>query len=204
MGFRHRISHIGASFLLVTKRTLFLAFQPYKTMRSISQHTQTTELGIIYLFIAAYFHWAHMVRPFFYPPLFLFFLVGVITYLSVVFYSRLAAIIGSKQTDLMPYVNTLSYAFVPTLLWFTGNSFLYVILPPPRTLSANGKLFSIVFVTLSVSMLLWKVMVWYLALRFSTRFKATRVIYLMLLYLCLLMPYMVGMYYLGVFRVPFV
>lgn len=192
-----------ASFLIVIKRSVFLALKPYKTMRRISADADMIEVGIIFLFVCAYFFIAHTYRPFYYAPFILFFLVILHVLVTAVFFYSIAFLFGSKQKDIYRHVVAWSYALIPTLIWFTINFSLYLVLPPPRHPSLNGKLFTIVYISFSVSMLLWKIILTYLAIRFSTHMKVSRIVFSFFVYICIVILYAICMYELKFFRIPF-
>jgi hypothetical protein len=195
--------NILASLVLVIKRAVFLAIHPYKTMRSISQEKDVLQILVIFMVVFIYFHFADLQRPFNYPPFILFVIVLINILATAMFFYFISKFLGSKQKDINPYLYSFSYALIPTIIWFSVNVLLYVILPPPRLPSFNGKLFTVVYITFSVSMLLWKFILTYLAIRFSTRLKLTRVLYSLILYLLVIAPYTVLLYQFRLFRVPF-
>jgi hypothetical protein len=98
----------------------------------------------------------------------------------------------------------LSYSLFPTLIWFTTNSVLYRFLPPPRTISILGKAFSVLFLSFSISLLVWKLILVYLAIRFSSKLNFYNIVYIILLYLCIFIPYSLLLYHLKIFRIPFI
>lgn len=195
---------VTASVYLVFRRVVFLALKPYKTMRTISTETDTLQVGIIFLLVFTYFLSADYYRPFAYPPIILFVLVLIHVFGTVMFFYGVSLPLGSKQKDIRPHIMTFSYALIPTLIWFTTTFFLYIILPPPRNETLNGTLFTLVYITFAVSMLLWKLILTYLAIRFSTRMRLSRIIYSFLLYLLIVGPYSVFLYLFQFFRVPFI
>jgi hypothetical protein len=81
---------------------------------------------------------------------------------------------------------------------------LYILFPPPRFPTLLGKGFSIFFIAFSISLLIWKFILFYLALRFSTKLSFFRLIYLIFLYLTWFVPYSFLLYYFKIFRVPFI
>ena len=128
------------------------------------------------------------------------FLLG---YCVTVFFMYVLAFLIGAPRGVEPYMFTFAYTYVPTFVWFGTSSLLYRLLPPPRLLSFPGIAFSIFFVGFSLSLLIWKMILFYLALRFSTGFHATKIAYIFLLYICAFTPFVIGSYIMGVFRVPF-
>lgn len=172
-------------------------------MRKISEERDYGQIVVIFFFIYLYFTVANRFRPFDYDPILLY-LVTIVTYIvSICFFYGMSWLVNRKA-QLSSFVFTLGYGLIPTLLWFTINSFLYYLLPPPRTLSVSGKVFSLVFITFSISLLLWKVILLYLAIRFSSKLNLFKIVYFLLIYMCALAPYIIYLYLMGIFRVPFI
>ncbi|MCL4374750.1 hypothetical protein M1523_02715 [Patescibacteria group bacterium] len=203
MDFRQLVSGWLASLIMVVRRTGGLIFFPYKTMRKISQGRDWQQLTIIIAMVYFYLWWSNRLRPPEYAagPIFLVFLFGLGA--TVAFFSW-----GIKQLhghgDWRDLILPYSYTLVPTLVWFIVNSTLYCLLPPPRTLSLLGQSFSVVFIVFSISLLGWKIILVFLALRFSGRLNFYRIAYLIGLYLCWLVPYAFLLYRLKLFRVPLI
>jgi hypothetical protein len=192
-----------ASFLVVLQRTIQLIFYPYKTMRKISQEQDYGQIGVFCVFVYVYFFIASHIRDFPYSSFILLFVFLFQFGLTILYFYK-ASRIFHKDIQLKSFLFTFTYSLIPTLLWFMANSALYVLIPPPRTLSMMGKAFSIFFISFSVSMLIWKIILVFLAVRFSGKLQFFKIIYLLLIYIALFLPYMVLVYYLKIFRVPFI
>lgn len=192
-----------SSLFLVIQRSILLVFYPYKTLRKIAQENDYMQVGILLLSGGLYFFAANTVRPYPYHPGILFIVFLLHFSLTIVFFYFLAKIF-QKDIKIKPFILTFAYTLIPTLIWFLANALLYALLPPPRTMSMLGKAFSIFFITFSASLLIWKIILWYLAIRFSSRIAFYRIIYLMLLYSCILAPYILLMYHFRIFRIPFI
>ncbi|MBI2641625.1 hypothetical protein HYW87_03465 [Candidatus Roizmanbacteria bacterium] len=203
MVFRNRFAEALTSLLIVFRRFAFLIVSPYKTLRRISLEEDALQVGIIFLLVFLYFQFAHKLRAFFYPPYIIFIFFVINFFFTVLFFYFLSQP-AKKNISLKSLVFTLSYSLFPTLLWFIVSSLFYYFLPPPRSASLLGKAFSIFFIAFSVSVLAWKIILFYLSVRFSTRLQFYAVIYLILLYLCILIPYALLLYYFKIFRVPFI
>lgn len=203
MDFKSVIIEILSSAAIVLHRFVLLIFSPYKTMRAVSEEKDYMQLVIILTSVSLYFQYASKTRGLLYPavaaPFFFFLGFGCM----ILFFYALSHI-WNKRLSLKPFLFTFTYTLLPSLLWFSTNSMLYRLLPPPRTVSMAGKAFSIVFISYSVSLLLWKIILFYLAVRFSTKFHFPRIVYLMLLYITVFIPFTLLMYYLRIFRVPFI
>lgn len=173
-------------------------------MRVIAQDTDLLQPLIIFLIIAGYFFVADALRGYLYHP----FILSVVTFMhtgATMLYFALFTLLSYKQKRIQihPFIMLFTYALIPTLIWFIVNSWLFVILPPPRTLSFMGKGFSILYISFSVAILAWKIILMYLAIRYATRFAFFRIMYSLVVYLVIIIPYSILLYSLGVFRIPF-
>ncbi len=204
MDFNHIISGFIASFIFFVRRVIYLIVSPYKTMRDIAQDDDMMQVLFIFLCIGVYFYFANNLRNYPHEPWILFFMT-VFHYLLTVTYFALFMILSTKQhrVKIAPFMLLFSYALIPTLVWFITNSVLYALIPPPRTPSFLGKGFSLVYVSFSIGILFWKIMVTYLAIRFATGFRFFRIVYSMILYLIAVIPYSILLYSLQFFRIPF-
>ena len=205
MDFKTVILSFFSSLIIVLQRIVLLILYPYKSMRRISRETDHLQIVIIFSFILVYFYFANELREYTYEPIILFILT-VFHYIASVFFFYFIGTIFNKShsIQLKPYLFTLAYTFIPTLVWFGTNSVLYAILPPPRNLTMLGTAFSVVYVSFCVAVFLWKLILEYLALRFSSEQPFYRIIYMLLLYIALVGPYFFMMYVMGFFRVPFI
>jgi hypothetical protein len=95
------------------------------------------------------------------------------------------------------------YTLLPTTFWFLATSLLYLILPPPRTDSAAGVAFSIVYLVFSSMLLAWKVTLGYLTLRFGLKLDLARICGVIVAAAVVWGLYSLFMYRLGIFRIPF-
>ena len=203
MDFKYSISNIFASVLIVCRNFIFLILAPYKTMRTISQEKDTAQLVMIFLLVLWYFLLGYRSKPLNYPAIVSYGLF-VCNFIGTVWFFYILTRLLFKAGNWRSLVFTLSYTLLPTLIWFGTNSVLYILLPPPRTLSFLGRAFSIFFVSFSLSLLVWKTILVYLALRFSTGQSFVKIMYLLSLYVCIFLPYTILLYYLKLFRVPFI
>ena len=203
MDFKLLISTILSGIILVGLRTTQLIRSPYKTIRVISQDTNSSQLYVIFVLIYFYFVFADFVKPFNYTPA-LVYAVFLLNFLlsSVFFYFINVA--QENRKDIRPFIMTFTYSLMPSLIWFTINTSLFLIFPPPRTTSPLGTLFSIIFIIFSLGMLFWKVQLVYLSLRFASKTSFVNIVYAVILYLCVFAPYSVLLYYAGIFRIPFI
>lgn len=208
--FIHYVSLFITSCILVIRNTSLLIVSPYKTMRGLVKETDRVQIVILFALVYIYFMFAHTVRmrtlhPFIISlgstPPFLIFLVNF--FLVIGFFTVLSQWLGYKTT-VTSLVFSFAYSLIPTLIWFFTTSFLFLLVPPPRTASNLGLSFSLVFTAFSVMMLLWRIQLLYLSLRFATKAPFYRLVYLMFLFGLWFIPYSYLMYYLGIFRVPFI
>lgn len=189
----------GKSLSIFLRRSVGLILTPYATMRRISIESSWRESAWGALFVVLYFLITNTVR---------FWINGLLGavglfLISTLFFSLLPGKDTFQKRFERMYI-TWSYTLVPTLLWFYITLFFYFLIPPPRTISLLGKSFSIFYIALSVSLLLWKLILVYLSIRFSLRIHLYRVIYYMLIYLALSIPLWLFLYNIGISRIPFV
>ena len=204
MDFEKILSRVGSSMIIFFHRVVRLAFSPYKTIRSIARDDDMIQLALIILSIGGYFYIADKLRQYEHHPFLLFSLTMMHFLLTVGFFTLLRmTTTNEKEIKIKPALLTFGYALIPTLVWFLTNSWLYYLLPPPRTVSLLGKGFSILYISFSIAILLWKVITMYLAVRQVTRFTFYRIIYSILLYVACMIPYSLFLYSLRLFRIPF-
>lgn len=172
-------------------------------MRKISLERDYFQLAIIFGLVFLYFKFIYFLRDKSYPAalIFLFFLFNFS--LTVSFFYFLSKNF-EKDVRLRSFIFTFSYSLLPTLIWFLSTSILYVFLPPPRTLSLLGKGFSVFFTAYSLSLLVWKLILVYLAVRFSSKQNFFRIIYIIILYSIWFIPYSIFLYQFKLFRIPFI
>lgn len=187
-----------------------LILRPYETVRSTVERANVFELVYIAVLLATYFAVASLVkvarfRPFLLTREFMILAAAsLVTYLVVVvLFWGVGKLVGA-QGKLRGLAVSWGYSLIPTLLWFLTTSLLYVILPPPRTTSPQGILFSVLFLVFSATLLLWKITIGYLTLRFGLRLDLVKILIVTALVLPILALYSIGMYRLGIFKVPFI
>lgn len=189
----------AVSFILFLRHSIGLIFTPYATMRKISLESTWRESQWIFLLAIIYFLITNTVR---------FWINGLLGAIGLFIVSvlLLAALPsgGIFKEKLNRMFVTWSYTLLPTLIWFYTTLLFYFLIPPPRTTSVLGKSFSVFYIALSVSLLLWKLILVYLSIRFSLRVHLYRVIYYMLIYLTLSIPLWIFLYNSGISRIPFV
>lgn len=190
------------SLFLVVRRSVQLIASPYKTMRKISQETDFLQIVIIFFCIFAYFLFAALIRNF---PIYSIVNMGIFIFqfsATVLFFYGIGFMINKKE-NFRSYLFTFSYTLLPTFIWFTVNSVFFLLFPPHRILSLFGKGFNMLFLSFSLSVFFWKMLLVYLAIRFSSGLSFFRILYIFLLYLILLFFYWYLSLHFKLFMVPF-
>lgn len=203
MDFNKIIINSIASIIFVLKRFFLLIFFPYKTLRKISQEDDYSQLAVIFFFVFAYFSIAGGLRKFNLSVIIVFLFFFTHFLLTTLFFYWLSTLFN-KNSSYKSFVFTFAYSLLPTLFWFITNSILFIIIPPPRSFSLLGKSFSVMFISFSLSLLIWKIILNYLAIRFSSRLSFYKIIYFIILYLCFFIPCSILLYSLKIFRIPFI
>lgn len=183
--------------------------RPYETYRRIVIYGKPGELIFVAALLGLYFALASIVkvaafRPFLLTQQFTVLFAGAASGALVATMSVMVA--GRLLRVRVPFIQLLiawSYTLIPTVIWFFAASFLYVLLPPPRTTSALGILFSLLFLAFSATLLWWKVTLSYLTLRFALRLDFGKSVVVAVLCAPILATWAVIMYKTGIFKVPF-
>lgn len=196
---------IITALILVFRHFLFLMIFPYKTLRKISLEKDFFQTAIIFLLIFIYFKLAYFLKDKPYSATFTFFIFCINFFLTTLFFYFLAVYcFKRKEASFLSLLPTFAYTLFPTLIWFSIVSFLYIILPPPRKLSFLGISFSIFFLSFSLTLFLWKIILTFLALRFSLRLSFFQIVYAFIFYAVWFIPYSIFLYQLRIFRLPFI
>jgi hypothetical protein len=203
MVFSNFVIDFFSSLILIFKRFFLLIFFPYKTMRKISLEKDLFQPIIIFMMVFGYFQLSSGFRRTAYSSSATFF-VFLSYFLVSAFFFYLLGKFFEKKTDFFSYLITFSYSLFPTLVWFMANFIFYILVPPPRTVSFLGKGFSIFFTAFSLSLLLWKLILFYLSIRFSSKAQFYRIVYFIFLFFCWFIPLSVGLYQIKMFRIPFI
>lgn len=109
-----------------------------------------------------------------------------------------------KKVNIRAVFNLWAFSYIPTYLWFSVTAFLYYLLPPPRQFTSLGAIFSVVFISFSLFLFLWKLLLYYLTLRIGLKLNLYEIIAASLVLFPLLGIFSLLSYQFGVFRVPFV
>lgn len=202
-------SEFSLSAVLFSKHLFGVFVKPYQTYRSIVTYGRWGELFYIGLISVVYFALASLVktasfRPFLLSKQFLALSGGAfLGYGLVVGALWICAQIWNKQKYWKGAAIAWGYSLIPTIFWFFMTSLLYVIIPPPRTDSVLGISFSFLYLTLTSILFFWKAELYYLTLRFGLQLDLSRIIGITTIIIPLLFVYSIGMYRLGIFRIPF-
>jgi hypothetical protein len=203
MDFKNILIDFIASLLIISRRFILLIFTPYKTMRKISLEKDNAQIYIIFGFVFLYFYLSSFLRDSVYGPI-LIFLIFIGQFLLTALFFYLTTRSFDKKITFRSLIFTLTYSLLPTIIWFFSNSLFYYFLPPPRRFTLGGKFFSVFFIAFSISLIVWKAILFFLSIRFASKQETYRVFYLILLYLCLFAPFSILLYQLKIFRIPFI
>ncbi len=191
------------------KTVLGMITRPYETYRQIVDRGSFWELPFIGSLLAFYFALAAIVKTASFRPFLLtkqFAILGLGAgmgfVLTVVVLWIISRLVGGKG-KIGKLALSWAYTLVPTTLWFLTTSLLYIILPPPRTTSFLGVLFSIVFLVFSAALFYWKFTLAYLSVRFAMRLDLARILVVWAVTVPILGIYSYFLYRWGVFKVPF-
>lgn len=198
------------SFILFGRNFIGCVNSPYVTYRKLSG--EKTDLGqtiFIPIFIILYFAFVSAIRGSLRNPYLLTMKFNLLIFASLsgflimlgLFYI-VGKLVGGKGSLQQIYLLWI-FSLIPTLVWFFVTSVLYLLFPPPRTLSFPGKLYSVVFIAFSIAVFLWKAILYYLTLRFSLKLDLWRIIQVSSVAIPAVLVYSLLMYRWGVFRIPF-
>ena len=185
-------NHILSSGVSFGRTIVGIVTRPYETYRRIVLHGSLWELIYIGAAVSLYCVISRIeVAP------------VVLTYLITIGLFWWTGRLAGSKGKLTGFLLGWGYTLVPTLVWFLTTSFLYVLIPPPRSTRPEGFIFSILYLLFSATLLFWKVTLAYLALRFGLRLDLGKISLVSLIVLPILLLYSIGMYRMGIFRVPF-
>lgn len=197
---RSFFKEILTSSILVLNNFSGLVFTPYKVMRKVSNTFDIKQVLLIFFLVFMYFFSV----SFIYGNSIHSFLYFFISFLLTVLFFYLSGRVCRFPASFLSLVSTWSYSLLPTLIWFLLTASLFVFFPPPRTESFLGTLLSILFVGVSISLLLWKITLIYLAIRFSLKTNAIMTGFFMIIYGVWFLPYTYTLYVFSISRVPFI
>lgn len=204
-------SKISALFLVTFGNMMWLFVAPYKAVRKISKISDTAQLFMIYALVYVYFIFASIVRKKTLAPFiitsssllsFSFFLITL--FATITFFYLSARVFRQKNISYRSLLFTFTYSLTPTIIWFLITSVLYLLIPPPRTSSFLGVSFSIFFILFSTTMLSFRIILFYLSLRFSLKIGLYKIVFFSILFFIWFIPYSIMLYSIGIFRIPFI
>lgn len=183
--------------------------RPYETYRRISTKGKPGELLYIAVILGVYFALASVVkvaafRPFLLTQQFVVLFAGALSGALVSTGSMyIAGRLFGVRAAFIPLLAAWSYTLIPTVVWFFATSLLYVLLPPPRTTSVPGVLFSLLFLAFSATLLWWKITLAYLTLRFGLKLNLGKSMLVAIVCAPPVAAWAYAMYKTGIFKVPF-
>ncbi len=184
---------------------------PYITFRKIAlEKNNFWPTAFITLFSLAYFEFAGIIRAGLGNPIFLtskfnsLVLTSSICFIGCISLFYLLGKIMKKTGSFRTLTVLWSYSLLPTLIWFFTTSCLYLILPPPRTMSILGKIYSVFYIAFSIALLYWKIILYYLTLRFGLKMEIGKIMLVSVVFVAYLGLFALITYRLGVFRIPFI
>lgn len=169
-------------------------------MRKISRVFDYKQIVAIFILVFLYF----LSVGFIFGHSIVNFIFFLVSFFSTVIFFYVSGRLYKYQVSFLSLVATWSYSLFPTVLWFSITAVLFILFPPPRTQSFLGTLLSLVFIGISVVLLLWKITLVYLAVRFSVKSSALKTVFLMILYGMWFLPYTYALYFFSISRVPFI
>ncbi|MBI4066970.1 hypothetical protein HY407_01200 [Candidatus Gottesmanbacteria bacterium] len=202
--------HLFKLFILFTRNLATLINSPYIAFRKLSKGEEVYQSIFIFLLAFIYFSFASAIRKGIRNPYLLtlelnrlIFFAALGFLFSILLLYKLGKLFGGSA-NLKGIFLSWSYSLIPTIIWFFVTSISYLLLPPPRTLSAPGQVFSLIFIAFSLALLFWKLVMYYLTLRFSLKLDLVKIMGISLIVAPLFGLYGLLMYRIGVFRIPFI
>jgi hypothetical protein len=191
-------------------RTIWGSIQtPYATYRQLVAESPL-HVVVLFGFVSAYFFLVSPIKLHSLNPFVLtlsatrLFVAVCLSFLLICWFLRLLGKIMGGTPTWRGILVAWGYSLVPTLLWFLATSIFYVVLPPPRRPTLPGIAFSLLYLTFSLSLFFWKGILYYLTLRFALKLDLKRIIGVSVIFIPTLLVYSLLLYYLGLFKVPFV
>lgn len=183
---------------------------PYVTYRKLALE-QKSQYHALFVagFAVLYFAFASFIRIGKSYPFLLTFHFYVLIFSSLICFFVMVAsmygigkLLGSKGS-LKTVAILWLYSLLPTITWFFLTSILFLLLPPPRSEALSGKVFSIVFLTLTLALLFWKLILYYLTLRFALRVDLYKIGIITGFILPVVFGLSIFFYSMHIFRIPF-
>jgi hypothetical protein len=206
------ITHTASFLYSFVRKFVGVIFWPYKTYFLLSSE-KTPSFGIFLLFIVPFYSViATIIRNGLFHTNFLFLLRVFVSQTFAIWATFLLSFVGllilaellKKSHHELVVFNLWAFTYIPTYIWFGITALLYFMFPPPRTLSLLGQTFSILFITFSLFLLLWKLLLYYLTLRIGLKMTLLQTILASVLLFPLFGLFSLLSYKFNIFRVPFV
>lgn len=184
---------------------------PYQTIRRINSDGRIIQAMVLLLVIPVYTLLTAPIKYGFSPG----WLYLVWVFLRSTFWTYLTYFIaclgiyyvGSRlggERNLKGLFSGWAFSLVPTYFWFFTTAVLYVLIPPPRTTSIYGYLLSILFIAYSIALLWWKMILYYLTLRFACKLSLYKIAQASFILWPMGAIYSFVTYKLGIFKIPFI
>lgn len=209
--FSHFLWQFFYAFFLFLKNTFGCLNSPYITYRKLAQSKNAfSSLIFIFFLVFLYFSFSSFLRIGKFHPLLLtlklnlLFLGAFLGFVLMVFSLYFLGKTVGGEGDWRKIILLWSYSLLPTLFWFFMTSFLSLLFPPPRTLSFLGKIYSLFFISFSLTLFFWKLILYYLTLRFGLKLDFLKILKVSFFLGPVVISYSILMYKLGIFKVPFI
>ncbi len=109
----------------------------------------------------------------------------------------------NSRVNFLTIASVWAYSYIPTLIWFLITQGAYVLLPPPRTTSLAGILFTLLYISFSVSLLAWKLLLLWLTFQIPGRLLPTQAFIATTVTAIFVTFYWYVFYTLGLWGIPF-
>ncbi|MEK7577547.1 MAG: YIP1 family protein [Patescibacteria group bacterium] len=182
---------------------------PYETYRDIEKRGRTGELLYIGLLVGLYFFFSSIVKTASFHPLLLSRVAFVLFVAALSGFGLMVSlfVVVGRSLGTKASIERLSllwgYTLIPTVVWFLFTSFLYVLIPPPRTTAFTGVSLSVVYLVVSAMIFWWKLTLSYLTLRFGLKLDFGKICIIALVSVPVLLLWSYLLYILGIYKVPF-
>ncbi|KKR34088.1 MAG: hypothetical protein UT63_C0006G0006 [Candidatus Gottesmanbacteria bacterium GW2011_GWC2_39_8] len=206
----HFLIYFIRLFLSFLRNVRGIIYRPYETLRRVASEGKVEESLFLFALCLFYFLFASLIRTGVQNPYFLTFnlnRLSIASALSFLFSSGIiywtgTALGGKSSFGKVSLV--WSYTLIPTLFWFFTTSIFYILLPPPRTISIPGQIFSLLFIAFSAALFFWKGVLYFLTVRFTFRFDLIRITLVSLVFIPAEFLLSFLLYKLNIFRIPFI
>lgn len=199
------------SLILFLRNSVRIISKPYITFRELSVSSNGLgQVFFIHLLVLFYFFSSSLLKTGLHNPFILtlkfnilYFSTYIGFFLMIGLFFLAVKLFKLKEISLNNLILLWSYSLWPTLCWFLFTSVMFLLLPPPRTLTYPGKIYSLFFLAVSLTILFWKIILYYLTLRFGLRLDLSKIVLISLIIIPSLTAFSVFMYRLSIFKIPF-